>query len=369
MRQLSFSQNVAFGGDPEFSFKVKGVNRKIAIGSEKVLPTDGISSLGQPACKVILDGFNAELAFAPTNCRGYAANNISGCFKALRSNMTNKNIDVDFSGVVKVSKKEMASLSEKSRQFGCLPSFNVDDGEVKIKVNPETYLYRGSGGHVHLSRYGTGMEAETAIRNPKLLVPVLDAILGNVSVLLDRNPLQVERRKNYGAAGSFRTPTHGLEYRTLSNFWLKGVPLASFVFGMCRMAVHIASQSTTQNDYVGMINSLVPREKIVRAIQENNFNLAYENFKKLEDLIVEITAGANESYPINPTTIKEFHYFVKKGIDHWFQVDPLDAWTTKFVEGHSPLHGIENFLKNKVREEMMAGARQTKDINQIWQNI
>ena len=44
------------------------------------------------------------------------------------------------------------------------------------------------------------------------------------------------RRQFYGLAGEFRLPPHGLEYRTLSNFWLYHRSLAHLVFGVARAA-------------------------------------------------------------------------------------------------------------------------------------
>jgi hypothetical protein len=192
--------------------------------------------------------------------------------------------------------------------------------------------------------------------NPKNLVPLLDILLGNTCVLIDRNEFAVERRKVYGRAGEYRTPKHGLEYRTLSNFWLINYQMMSFVFGMARFAYIITVNDLVypEKKYGKYILSLVDQEDVIEAINNNDFDLAYKNFKKVEDVIVEL-AGCQYTgrYPLNATTIKEFHHFVKKGLKYWFKNDPMQHWVKhpdkEIVENR---YGWESFATNTVRVDM-----------------
>ena len=52
----------------------------------------------------------------------------------------------------------------------------------------------------------------------ELIVQALDIILGLESVILDKD---ARRKEMYGKAGAFRFKDYGVEYRTLSNFWIK----------------------------------------------------------------------------------------------------------------------------------------------------
>lgn len=58
--------------------------------------------------------------------------------------------------------------------------------------------------------------------------------LGVPSIVLDDDK---ERRSLYGSAGSFRFKEYGIEYRTLSNFWLKNKDFMSWVFDQTQLAI------------------------------------------------------------------------------------------------------------------------------------
>jgi len=350
---------ISFGCDPELFFSDK--NNEI-IGSEKVLPEEGIdvkynngTCVGDKNSKIVIDGVQAELNPRPNTCRANLGHEISACFKKLKEELRDKElIHVKFSEVVKVSKEELDSLSPKSKVFGCVPSKNVHNPDSKITVNPAVYRYRSAGGHLHLgvapnNPYGIEItqRIESALKQPERTVPMLDIVVGNTCVLVDRDPWAKERRKNYGKAGEYRLPKYGIEYRTPSNFWLRSYQLMSLVMGLARTAVLIIANSTEEDNYEKKILSRIKMDNIVKAINENDFDLAYKNFKKIENFLVEI-ASDNDHFPINERTVKEFHHFVKKGIDHYFKKDPMEHWID--IEGHG--EGIENFLMGTVRDDM-----------------
>jgi len=360
-KKLNFTYNVTLGCDPEFFFSG---SKGQTTGAEKVLPENGITytpgtahydgsytSRGDvKASKIVIDGVQAELNPRPNTCRANLGNEISACFRDLHKALQaqGKGIGVNFMPLVKISQKELDSLSEKSKTFGCAPSTNLySAAESKITVNPKKYLKRSAGGHIHLGNNSSSQVKKT-LENVEEIVYMLDIIVGNTCVLLDRNPNNVERRKVYGRAGEYRSKEYGLEYRTLSNFWLQSYQLMSLVTGLARMAVHIVSQSGKDRDFAGEIKAAVKKDDIVKAIQENDFALAYANFLKIENIIVEI-ATDSYSYPITKDVINEFHWFIRKGISYWFKHDPFQHWIT-LPEGHGK--GWETFLQHTVRKDM-----------------
>ena len=354
------------GADPELFIETNGA----IVGSEKLVPETGIDS--GSGGKTVRDGVQIEIHPTPAHCRAYFTNNLSYCFKALVKQIraTDEKANLNFSSVVKLSKEEMASLSEQSKVFGCMPSNNVYDQEQsKIKVNPKRYLKRSAGGHIHLSSSHGDANVTNMLRNPNPMIPVLDIILGNTSVLIDRNPANKERRKVYGKAGEHRIKPYGCEYRTLSNFWLQSVPLASMVMGLARYACNIVQQTnqvSKTTDYVGTLFSLVKQDNIVKAIQENDFDLAMENFLKLKEFFSLTTQSNCHNYPINYNNIPDFLHFVEKGMSYWWNNNPIHEWTVAYTEGHGL--GFESFLQNRVRKDRLDNKPSLPDktCKEIW---
>jgi len=107
--------------------------------------------------------------------------------------------------------------SDKAKEFGCDPDFDAWREATNESPNPDTNL-RVAGGHIHIS-YPNGNDMDRAIA----LIKACDLYLGVPSVLFDKDK---DRRKMYGKAGAFRFKNYpdgsgGVEYRTLSNFWIK----------------------------------------------------------------------------------------------------------------------------------------------------
>ena len=362
------------GCDPEFFFVD---NSGKTTGAEKVLPEKGLqynpynSTRADEMSNIVIDGVQSELNPRPGACRANLGNEIAACFRVLQKTLAAKgSINVSFEPVVKLSREELHSLSEKSKVFGCAPSTNIyQQAESQIRVNPKRYLKRSAGGHIHLGDGGS-KKINKALTNFDVMVPILDIIVGNTCVLLDRDPSNKERRKNYGRVGEYRPKSYGLEYRTLSNFWLRSYQLMSFVMGLARFAVHVVAQTDETNpekNYTKAFFDAVKREDIINAIQNNDFALAYSNFLKIEHLIVELAAENNYDYPLNKTNIKAFHWFVSKGINHWFDKDSLKHWIN-MSEGHGI--GWESFMGGpKVTRDMSASRTKVEAIEATLSSI
>lgn len=91
--------------------------------------------------------------------------------------------------------------------FGCEPDYNAWTGMENVKPKPPHEFMRSAGGHIHV---------ETK-QNPKDVVQQMDLFLSVPAVFMDKG---IERKKLYGKAGAFRPKPYGVEYRSLSNFWI-----------------------------------------------------------------------------------------------------------------------------------------------------
>lgn len=111
-------------------------------------------------------------------------------------------------------------------EFGCDPDFNAWTGAENDKPNCADKSLRSAGGHLHISYPDYSMYQSLAI------IKAADLFLGVPSVLFDPDE---KRRHLYGKAGSFRYKDYsneegGVEYRTLSNFWIKNYYYINIIF-------------------------------------------------------------------------------------------------------------------------------------------
>jgi hypothetical protein len=116
--------------------------------------------------------------------------------------------------------------------FGCEPDYDAYTGKKNEKPTPPHPFMRSAGGHVHVE-----MPKKTSMKNKRLLVRAMDLYLGVPSVLLDDGQ---ERRQLYGQAGCFRYKPYGVEYRTLSNFWIFKKKYTKWVWSQTEKALEAA---------------------------------------------------------------------------------------------------------------------------------
>lgn len=109
---------------------------------------------------------------------------------------------------------QLESFGQQAFIFGCEPDYNAWTGKqnhMPTNVDPKL---RTAGGHIHIG-FPEGVEVRR--RHQEAVGKACDVFLGLPSVLLDTDS---RRRQLYGKAGSVRFKPYGIEYRTLSNFWI-----------------------------------------------------------------------------------------------------------------------------------------------------
>ena len=368
-KRLESIHNLWFGCDPELFLERKG---KI-IGAEKVIPPNGLKAstysdygtiAGTNMHAFVLDGVQVELNPTPHRCRANLGNEMRAAFQALKAHLekTGNDVKPSFKAVILVPKVEFDSLSDKSKALGCEPSFNKYDKRATVSVkNPDTYRKRSAGGHIHL-----GLDKNSNVyKERERLVELMDTIVGNTCVMIDRDPSNVERRKHYGRAGEYRLPNHGLEYRTLSNFWLRSYPLMSMVMGLSKIAVSVLNDTVKPKlgtnlhampwNAEGELLKCVDIKAVKEAINGNDLKLAKKNFEGVQGFIKKHIRYGNG---LNSSNLTNFNHFIsrieKKGIEYWFPDDPMEHWCN-LGDGHG--RGWESFLSNKVNPDRLKAAK------------
>lgn len=156
---------------------------------------------------------------------------------------------------VRVNLSELVEAPTDVQVFGCKPSVNA---YTKLSSIPDieamAHPFRYAGGHLHFS-FPLAFRSNELLdkhhcwildpENVFLFVKMMDLFVGVPMTYIEANPLNFLRRENYGKAGEFRfqhysSTNHynlgavGIEYRTLSPFWLRQPGLLSFALGMGR---------------------------------------------------------------------------------------------------------------------------------------
>jgi hypothetical protein len=121
----------------------------------------------------------------------------------------------------------MKAQPKEALELGCEPDFNAYTEQENRRPNGNVNFRTGAG-HVHVGFCeGADIKDPDHLQRCITLVKHLDAFLGVPSLLWDADQ---KRRRLYGAAGAFRPKSYGVEYRTLSNSWLKDPDLVGYVF-------------------------------------------------------------------------------------------------------------------------------------------
>lgn len=147
--------------------------------------------------------------------------------------------------------------TENARLFGCDPDYNAWERRINPKPRGGDNL-RTSGFHIHF-----GYD-NPRISISEMIVKSCDLHLGVPGVLMEPDN---ERRSLYGKAGCFRTPPHGVEYRTLSGWFASSRELRGWVFEQAMRAVEFVN-----NDRLEEIEAVGPQ--IVEAINKSDKVLA-----------------------------------------------------------------------------------------------
>lgn len=142
----------------------------------------------------------------------------------------------------------------RALEFGCDPDFNAWTGKKNPRPSAVDPTLRSAGGHVHV-----GLDNSSGLtRGDKCrLIRLMDLHLGIPSVVMDNGDL---RKELYGKAGAMRFKNYGVEYRTLSNFWVFS--------GVMNRWVWDATERAVEDFECG--RDVADREELITGIINNN---------------------------------------------------------------------------------------------------
>jgi len=213
--------NVLLGADPEL-FVSKGGEFVSAHGM-----VEGTKKKPFPVKNgaVQVDGMALEFNIDPAENSLEFANNLDSVMLQLGAMVPEYNLEAV--PVAHFSKEVMEAAPREALELGCEPDFNAWEGGRANPTPNGDVDFRTAAGHIHIGwTEGIDINDVGHVEACILLAKQLDFYLGLPSILLDPDN---KRRELYGKAGAFRVKTYGMEYRVLSNFWLKDRSLMRWV--------------------------------------------------------------------------------------------------------------------------------------------
>lgn len=212
--------NVLLGCDPELFVTRNG----------SIIPVVGLlggtkrNPMPVPYGTLQEDNVLAEIGITPAASLGEWLHNIN----AVQTDLERRMNAIGCSTLVKSSHRftmpELRAAGRQAMVMGCDRDINAYTGT--FNKSPRASTLRTTGGHIHIGMDGVEDKAD--------LVRRLDLFLGIPSLLMDDD---ADRRKVYGTAGAYRDKPYGLEYRTLSSFWLASDELKTWAYTQTMRAI------------------------------------------------------------------------------------------------------------------------------------
>jgi len=243
------NMNILIGTDPEFALK-DSTNRIVSAIPVLERGKNDKIDLGEGA-KIYYDNVLAEANIDPSASKEELKDRLKSLYQKSKVLLQNLKLSATASHEFGF----LECLHEEAKRFGCDPELDLDMGGPAYPPEAEGG-FRSAGGHIHIG----GLEGQDIYEKARL-IPILDILVGIPSVILDNDPTSLARKRLYGKAGRFRDTPYGIEYRTLSNYWLSCPELTEIIYDLTMESVNF--YLTNKDDEV---NGIVDRETVVNTI-------------------------------------------------------------------------------------------------------
>ena len=200
------------------------------------------------------DNVLAEFNITPARTAKEFVNNINHVMEQLAGLLGNNKYEIKSWHSFRM--RELSKYGPAAHEFGCDPDFNCWTGTQNPPPNRDRPGLRTAAGHIHVG--GTK-------HSPDVVAKIMDICLGVPSIIYDTDPI---RRIMYGKAGAYRPKPYGMEYRVLSNFWLKTDTMKEWVFNT---TVWAESMADNLDDFIGMSGG---EDNIINAINNSDVDAA-----------------------------------------------------------------------------------------------
>lgn len=212
------------GCDPELFLKDPRTNSYVS--AHDVIPGSKIEPFKVTSGAIQVDGAAAEFNTDPASSAKQFVTNISQVMTELKARTGDFELVLD--PTVTFEPSYFNSLPDVVKELGCNPDFNAYTKNVNPAPDGASITMRTASGHVHVGWCDNvnpmdPMHFDDCVE----VIKQLDFFLGLPSLAWDPDG---KRRGLYGKAGAFRPKPYGVEYRTMSNVWLRSNHVQSWIF-------------------------------------------------------------------------------------------------------------------------------------------
>lgn len=243
---------IKLGADPEIF--VKNPNSGIYQSAHGMVPGTKYNPYVVPLGAIQVDGMALEFNIDPVTNVDDWVKNINGVKDELARRVPGYILDAV--PVAHFDPAYLASQPDEAKELGCEPDFNAwDNGRKNPRPNGDQPFRTGSG-HIHVGwTEDADIRSKNHLADCMAVVRQMDYYLGIQSLLWDKDG---QRRSMYGKAGAFRPKSYGVEYRVLSNAWLKSDKLIRWVYEASVLAVSdLAAGKIAEEQYGDLARTII----------------------------------------------------------------------------------------------------------------
>ena len=229
------TKTVLIGADPEVFIYNEVLSHPVS--AHDLVPGTKKDPQKVPLGAIQVDGLAAEFNINPAKTKKEFVKNIKHVQGILLKLVQKKNKNLKLLAQPSISFPSfiLKDLPDTVLELGCDPDYSAYTMDVNPKPN-SSVNFRTGAGHVHVGFLEKPIDEDTIYSDEHFercadLVRNLDFVLHPMSKLWDTDTI---RNQLYGCKGAFRPKTYGVEYRVLSNAWLKRTELIEYVYSMTK---------------------------------------------------------------------------------------------------------------------------------------
>ena len=261
-------KKILIGCDPEVFVKMSGM----MTSAHGLIPGTKENPYKVENGAVQVDGMALEFNIDPADSENQFCFNVNSVIHQLSLMVPNHEIVIQ--PVAHFSKEVMDSQPPEALELGCDPDYNAWTMEMNQRPDGDRPM-RTASGHIHVGWRNPDEPDEMAYEKAGAVARQLDFYLGLGSLFYDKD---TERRTMYGNPGCFRVKPYGMEYRTLSNAWLRSDNLIRWAYRNARKGIEDLMDGRVLTKIHGDIQHIIKNSDLNAAekiIKKENLEIVY----------------------------------------------------------------------------------------------